>query len=346
MDSPALHLNVEHAAPQPAQSPYRAHKFGGSSVADADRFRHVADLLETAPEPRAVVVSAMQGVTDALTALAQSAAAGHDWQDPWSTLRDKHLAAAYRLDGGDRHALVVWLDTEFSALSALLSRIGEDCAPTSAALPAHDFAAVQSLGEVWSSRLLQAALGGEAAGWAQLDARDVLVVHPGELGVAVDWPRTHERFADWRARHPQRDVVVTGFAARDSAGRCATLGRNGSDYSGAIFAVLFGAEDLTIWTDVDGVLSADPRLVPDAVCLPSMSYAEACELAYFGAKVLHPQTMAPAMQAGLPILIRNSRNPAAPGTRIAADNLPSASDSPVKGLSVVRDIPVRRMTST
>ena len=106
--------------------------------------------------PRAVVVSAMQGATDALTALAQSAAAGHDWQDAWSALRDKHLTAAYRLDGGDRHALVVWLDTEFSALSALLSRIGEDCAQTSAPLPAHDFAAVQSLGEVWSSRLLQA----------------------------------------------------------------------------------------------------------------------------------------------------------------------------------------------
>ena len=345
MDSPGPHRNVdERAAQQLADPPYRAHKFGGSSVADADRYRHVADLLQTAPEPRAVVVSAMQGVTDALTALAQSAAAGHDWQDAWSTLRDKHLATAHRLDASDKHALVAWLDAEFSALSALLSRIAEDCAPTSKPLPAHDFAAVQSLGEVWSSRLLQATLGGEAAGWARLDAREVLVVHPGELGVGVDWAQSRERFADWRARHPQRDVVITGFAARDGAGRIATLGRNGSDYSGAIFAVLFCAEDLTIWTDVDGVLSADPRLVPDAVCLPSMSYAEACELAYFGAKVLHPQTMAPAMQAGLPILIRNSRNPAAPGTRIAADNPASTNDSPVKGLSVVRDMAVLELS--
>ena len=350
MDSPAPHhSNADDRAADRADAPYRAHKFGGSSVADADRYRHVADLLQTAPEPRAVVVSAMQGVTDALTELVQSAAAGHDWQDAWSTLRDKHLATAYRLDGGDKHAVVVWLDAEFSALSALLSRIADDCAQTSEPLPSHDFAAVQCLGEVWSSRLLQAALGGEAAGWAQLDARDVLVVHPGELSVGVDWARSRERFADWRARHPQRDVVITGFAARDGAGRIATLGRNGSDYSGAIFAVLFGAEDLTIWTDVDGVLSADPRLVPDAVCLPSMSYAEACELAYFGAKVLHPQTMAPAMQAGLPILIRNSRNPAAPGTRIAADNAssdgrPSVSDSPLKGLSVVRDMAVLELS--
>ena len=345
MDSLAPHhRNTEHAAPQLVDARYRAHKFGGSSVADADRYLHVADLLQTAPEPRAVVVSAMQGVTDALTTLAESAAAGHDWQDEWSTLRDKHLAAAHRLDSGDKHALKAWLDGEFSALSALLSRISEDCSQTSEPLPAHDFAAVQSLGEVWSSRLLQAALGGETAGWAQLDAREVLVVHPGELGVGVDWAQSRECFADWRTRHPQRDLVITGFAARDGAGRIATLGRNGSDYSGAIFAVLFDAEELTIWTDVDGVLSADPRLVPDAVCLPSMSYAEACELAYFGAKVLHPQTMAPAMQAGLPILIRNSRNPAAPGTRIAADNIPSVSDSPLKGLSVVRDMAVLELS--
>ncbi len=314
-------------------SAYRAHKFGGSSVADADRYRHVAALLQDSPAPRVVVVSAMQGVTDALTALAHAAGNGDDWQPAWARLRDRHLAEADRLDRQCTHALSAWLNAECAALSAQLSRIAD-----ASLLTDHDLAAVQGLGEVWSSRLLQAALGGEAAGWARLDAREVLVAHPGELGVAIDWPRTREHFAAWRAQHPQRDVVVTGFVARDSEGRSATLGRNGSDYSGAIFAVLFNAEDLTIWTDVDGVLSADPRLVPDAVCLPSMSYAEACELAYFGAKVLHPQTMAPAMQAKLPIMIRNSRNLSAPGTRIAEDNLPSLAGSPVKGLSLVRDM--------
>lgn len=349
MDSPAQHASAQRlpAVAEPALPRHRAHKFGGSSVADAERYRHVAALLQdsglhNSGQPRAVVVSAMQGVTDALTALAESAAAGRDWQDGWSKLRDQHLATAYRLDGSDRHALVPWLDAECAMLSALLSRIAEKAAEDGAR-DAHDVAAVQGLGEVWSSRLLQAALGGEDAGWARLDAREVLVAHPGELGVAVDWPRTRERFAAWRARHPQPDVVITGFVARDAEGRPATLGRNGSDYSGAIFAVLFEAEDLTIWTDVDGVLSADPRLVPDAVCLPSMSYAEACELAYFGAKVLHPQTMAPAMQARLPILIRNSRNPAAAGTRIA-DDAQTAGASPVKGLSLVRDMALLELT--
>jgi aspartokinase/homoserine dehydrogenase 1 len=336
-------VDTRNSVPAAASARHRAHKFGGSSVADADRYRHVAALLQGSPEPRAVVVSAMQGVTDALTALVADAAAGRDWQDAWSRLRDKHLATAYRLDGVDRHALVSWLDHEFAALSTLLGRIADDCAGDAGKLAAHDHAAVQGLGEVWSSALLQAALGGEAAGWARLDAREVLVVHPGELGVAVDWPRSRERFAAWRARHPQADVVITGFVARDADGRPATLGRNGSDYSGAIFAVLFGAADLTIWTDVDGVLSADPRLVPDAVCLPAMSYAEACELAYFGAKVLHPQTMAPAMQARLPILIRNSRNPDAPGTRIA-DEAPASGASPVKGLSLVRDMAVLELS--
>lgn len=342
MDSQAP-MDAPQASPaaSPGLSRPLAHKFGGSSVADAERYRHVATLLRDAPAPRAVVVSAMQGVTDALTALAADAAAGRDWLDGWSRLRDRHFSEARKLDPQDQHALIAWLDAEFSALSAVLGRLADDRAGD--ALPAHDLAAVQGLGEVWSSRLLQAALGGEAAGWGRLDARDVLVVHPGELGVAVDWPRTRERFAAWRARHPETDVVVTGFVARDDAGRPATLGRNGSDYSGAIFAVLFDAGELIIWTDVDGVLSADPRLVPDAVCLPSMSYAEACELAYFGAKVLHPQTMAPAMQAGLPIVIRNSRNPAAPGTRIAADASVDH-DAPVKGLSVVRDMAVLELT--
>jgi aspartokinase/homoserine dehydrogenase 1 len=335
-------------APEQASPLYRAHKFGGSSLADADRYRHVAELLRDAQTPRAVVVSAMQGVTDTLTALAQAALAGDDWQDLWSKLRDRHLATAYKLDRDPQHALIARLDAEFAALSSKLSRIAEESPVARArdATQSHPgrilderiLDEVQGLGEVWSSMLLQATFGGEAAGWARLDARDVLVVQAGELGVAVDWPRSRERFAQWRARHPQPDVVITGFVARDADGRPTTLGRNGSDYSGAIFAVLFDACELTIWTDVDGVLSADPRLVPDAVCLPSMSYAEACELAYFGAKVLHPQTMAPAMQANLPIWIRNSRNPAAPGTLISGQARADDAASPVKGLSLVGDM--------
>ena len=196
-----------------------------------------------------------------------------------------------------------------------------------------EHARVQGLGEVWSSRLLQVALGGEAAGWTRLDAREVLEISAGELGPEVEWNRSRDRLARWRDAHPGNKVVVTGFIGRDAKGHPTTLGRNGSDWSGAIFAVLFGAAELTIWTDVDGVLSADPRLVPDAFCLDTMSYAEAFELAYFGAKVLHPRTMLPAIQHGLPIRIRNTFHPAARGTLIARTS--GEADSPVKGLTIV-----------
>ncbi|QSX79505.1 bifunctional aspartate kinase/homoserine dehydrogenase I [Agrilutibacter solisilvae] len=329
--APALPQAEKRPAPPASLRLRSAHKFGGSSLADAARFRNVATLLADAGGPGVVVVSAMQGITDALTALANAALADEAWLPDFQALRDRHLATAQSLDpaGVLGQCLAVELDT----LHALLQAPSPE---------PHWHATVQGLGEVLSSHLLHAVLGAEPAGWARLDARDVLVVHAGELGMAVDWDRSQARLARWRAAHPQENVVITGFIARDGEDRIATLGRNGSDYSAAIFAVLFGAGELTIWTDVDGVLSADPRLVPDAVCLASMSYAEACELAYFGAKVLHPQTMAPAMQAGLPILIRNTLNPAAPGTRIARESAPAA--SPVKGLSLVHAMAVLELS--
>ena len=332
-DPPPSPLAKPDAHPQAGAALCHAHKFGGSSLATAERFRQVAALLRGTGASRIVVVSAMQGVTDALTSLAQSALARQRWHDDFRALRDRHIAVAGELDAEGAHALVAWLETEFAALQASLA--------TPSRRPEW-FATLQGAGEVWSARMLLATLDGAAAGWAVLDAREVLAVHPGELGVGVDWPRSRARLATWRAANRQANVIVTGFIARGSDGAVTTLGRNGSDYSAAIFAVLCDASELTIWTDVDGVLSADPRLVPDAVCLESMSYAEACELAYFGASVLHPQTMAPAMQAGLPIRIRNTLRPQAPGTLITADSAPAA--SPVKGLSLVSDMALLELT--
>ena len=211
---PAASVGAGSIETMDASITYRAHKFGGSSVADAERYRHVAALLQDSPAPRVVVVSAMQGVTDALIALADAASRGGDWQAEWSQLRRRHLAEAERLDPRNSQALAAWFDSEFSSLWESLGRIAG-----AGELNDHAIAAIQGLGEVWSSRLLQAALGGEASGWARLDARDVLVVHPGELGVAIDWPRTRALFAGWRAVHAQRDVVVTGFVARDTGYR-------------------------------------------------------------------------------------------------------------------------------
>ncbi len=304
-----------------------AHKFGGSSLANADCFRQVTrNLLDRDETVQVVVVSAMHGVTNALIALAEAAASRQPhWNDDWARLRDRHLAAATDLTGANP-ATHDWLQLRFEELHGLLNALSVIGAPSMEAMEL-----VQGLGEVYSSRLLADHLRHLGHDVAVLDAREVLVVAHGELGVSVDWEASQALLATWRQHHPQSRVIITGFVARNTAGRATTLGRNGSDYSGAIFAALFEARELHIWTDVDGVLSADPRVVPEAVTLPTLSYNEACELAYFGAKVIHPQTMTPALARGLPIHIRNTFRPAHPGTRIASD---SQHGGPVKGLTL------------
>ncbi len=309
-----------------------AHKFGGSSVANAERLQKVADILLSRADARqVVVVSAMQGVTDALISLCTKAAT-HDeaWKADLQALEQKHHQTAQALLGGAAEAVQQKLAAEFAGLAELLR------AQALVGSVSHDLMdLVQGLGEVWSSTLLQAHLAARGAEAVWLDAREVLVVEWSALGAAVQWERSREQVARFVAGRDLRRVIITGFVARTREGRITTLGRNGSDYSGAIFASLFDASELHIWTDVDGVLSADPRLVPEAVLLDRMSYAEACELAYFGAKVVHPQTMAPAFARGIPIFIRNTFAPQKPGTRIGQETDASV---PVKGITTFGDL--------
>ncbi len=316
------------------------HKFGGTSVADADRYRHVAQLLLAREEDiQITVVSAMKGVTDALIELAKLAASGDEaWRERWHELRARHRAAAVSLLGEQVGGTIEWLDARFERLAEILAAlavIGE--------LPQEVLDRVQGLGEVFSAQLLGRHLQALGEDADVLDARDVLVVNHGELGVDVDWKASAATLALWRQSHPARRLVVTGFVARDRKGHVTTLGRNGSDFSGAIFAALFNADELHIWTDVDGVLSADPRVVPEAVQLEALSYDEACELAYFGAKVVHPQTMSPAIERGLPIIIRNTFQPEHPGTRITAV---SGGRGPIKGLTLSPDLAVLNVEGT
>ena len=333
--SPAAQLQTASAAPTTV-----VHKFGGSSLADAERFRHVASLLLARGEHEQItVVSAMKGVTDALIELCELASRSRsEWRDPWHDLRARHRGAVVSLLGEDSGPTIEWLDERFDKLAeilAALSVIGE--------LPREVLDRVQGLGEICSARLLGDYLKSRGEACAVLDAREVLVVDRSDLGVEVDWDISARRLAEWRVNSPQPRVVVTGFVARDRDNRITTLGRNGSDYSGAIFAALFDATELHIWTDVDGVLSADPRVVPEAVQLSALSYDEACELAYFGAKVVHPQTMAPAIERGLPIIIRNTFHPEHPGTRITAERDIAG---PVKGLTLSPDLAVLNLEGT
>jgi aspartokinase/homoserine dehydrogenase 1 len=303
-----------------------AHKFGGTSVANAARLHGVAEILLARKERQVVVVSAMSGVTDALIALVQKAAAcDASWVADFDALHEKHRSTATELLGAQAIRQLAKIDLEFERLRALLqaqSLVG--------AVSPDLMDLISGLGEVWSSSLLDAHLRALEATSLWLDARDVLVVENGELGASVDWQRSRANIKAWVNGRDLERVIVTGFIARDPTGRITTLGRNGSDYSGAIFANLFDASEVHIWTDVDGVLSADPRVVPEAVLLSHMSYSEACELAYFGAKVIHPQTMAPAISRGLPIFIRNTFAPHKPGTRISKETDPT---QPVKGIT-------------
>ncbi|HEY7871720.1 MAG TPA: bifunctional aspartate kinase/homoserine dehydrogenase I [Rudaea sp.] len=324
----------------PAAVTVVAHKFGGSSLADAARIQHVAELVRTRPEPQqVVVVSAMRGVTDALLAIADDAARGHaQWRKGFDALRRRHIDTARDLLGAAAGPTCEWLEGRFGELAetinaiAILRGAGHGVAE-----------AASGNGEVWSAHLLHAYLRANGADYALLDAREVLIVRREELGAAVDWDATRTHFDAWRKLNPHDRVVVTGYIARDENGRDCVLGRNGSDFSGAIFAALYDAAELHIWTDVDGVLSADPRIEPEAVTLAAMSYDEACELAYFGAKVIHPQTMAPAIAAGLPIFIRNTFKPAHPGTRIDAVG---DAHGPVKGLTLAHDLALLNVEGT
>ncbi|MFM7808904.1 MAG: aspartate kinase, partial [Planctomycetota bacterium] len=168
-----------------------------------------------------------------------------------------------------------------------------------------------------------------------LDAREVLVVDKTDLGALVRWEESSERLRTHFGDAGER-TIVTCFVARTHERRVTTLGRNGSDYSGAIFAALFGATELHVWSDVEGVFSADPRLVPEAVLIERLSYQEACELAYFGASVIHPQTMGPAFDRGIPIIARSTFNPSHPGTRISAE----PGHQPVKGVMAFKGLAI------
>ncbi|HEX8209303.1 MAG TPA: bifunctional aspartate kinase/homoserine dehydrogenase I [Longimicrobium sp.] len=319
------------------------HKFGGTSVASAERYRAVAEILTRRPEPRrVVVVSAMSGVTDALVRTVERAGNRDPaYRDELAELRARHVAAIDGLLAGAagepvRAALERDLaDAEDVLRAAWVLR---HC-------PRGAVDMVSGLGEVWSARLLAAYLASTGADAEWLDAREVLVAVPGEGTPRIDWDASRERLAAWRAaRDPEpATLVATGFVASTPQGAPTTLGRNGSDYSASIFGALFRADSIHIWTDVDGVLSANPRLVPEAVPLERMSYREAMELAHFGARVVHPATMGPAVELSIPIYIRNTFRPEGAGTRI--DPVGGA-ERMVKGLSTVEQVALVNLEGT
>ena len=311
------------------------HKFGGTSVADAQCFQQVARVIEQRPERRRlVVVSAMAGITDALVR-AVEVAGKRDlaYRDIMAEVGARHrrtIAAMLSADEAGR--LCETLTRDLAIIEEVLhvttvlhgySRNGLEL--------------VSGYGEVWSAQILAALLGEQNTDVDWLDAREVLTVTRTENGADVMWPESRARAQAWVAKRGglPGTLVITGFVASTEDGLAATLGRNGSDFSASIFASLFEAQEIHIWTDVDGVMSANPRLVAEAVTLDTLSYEEAIELAYFGAKVIHPSTISTAVERNLPIFIRNTFKPEHPGTRI---QVTSGSTHQVKGLATIESV--------
>ncbi len=318
-------------------SSWVVHKFGGSSVADADCFRRVAAILDSLPESRAgIVLSACRGVTDALLHLVDLAERQDDsFRVEIAALRVRHARIAETLLSAESARLyLAGFDRDCHDIEGILQTVKLTRA---AGRNVSDL--IAGYGEIWSTKLFTRFMEERRTGrrgtvqW--IDARKVVVVEWGPLGPAIQWPESRANLEKLVPEEFSGTLIITGFIASDRRGVQTTLGRNGSDFSGSIFGALLDAHEIHIWTDVDGVLSADPRRVPDATVIDQLSYNEAMELAYFGAKVIHPQTMAPAVGRDIPIWIRNTFAPEKPGTLICAH---PQSKLPVKGITSIERI--------
>ena len=313
-------------------------KFGGTSMGDADAVERVTSILlaQVKKGPVLTVVSAMSGVTDSLLDLGKAALAQRDQAvaDSLKRLEEAHVEVFRPLAQCVESKKWVADFTrrqlaEVGKLAHGISLLGEFTGATSDRL--------LSFGEILSSNLLARILADRDAIFCHVDARDTVVVERTREGPIVDHAETERRA---RARilpllRRGRSPIIPGFICRTRDGRPATLGRNGSDYSASILGAALKASEIWIYTDVDGIMTADPNLVAEARVLPRISYQEAAEMSYFGAKVVHPKTMIPAVVHGIPIRIKNTFSPKIPGTLIG---LRSGRKPLIKTVTSVRDL--------
>jgi aspartate kinase len=325
-------------------------KFGGTSVADADAMTRVVNIVrrqwESQPKgspPPVVVVSALSKVTDGLLRAADFARAG-DGQQAVALimeLAERHAAIARTLMSSQRaEPLVKALVEDFAKLGGQVGAmsIGKRVTPAN-----QDH--IVAMGELASSRVVAAAFEEQGLPAVWVDSREVLVTDAEHTVAVPDMDATCRNAQNVLApiTAAQQIPVLGGFIAETKDGVTTTLGRGGSDYSAAIFGACLDVGEIQIWTDVDGMLTADPRIVPSPRVVPHLSFAEASELAYFGAKVLHPATILPAVSKNIPVRILNSRQPANPGTLITAE---SSRERHMAALACKREVTVIDITST
>jgi len=314
-------------------------KFGGTSMGDAQCIRRAADIVAAAARQGSVVavVSAMGGVTNRLIKAAQVSEQGDEQAAAAVTgeLRSQHATAISDLVADTSKRALLTAETE-----TILQEVANLCRGTALLreLTPRTLDAVSSAGERLSARLLAASLCELGLPAVAVDATEL-------IETSNDHGQAEPVMAGTRKRAGDRLLplltggcvpIVTGFIGSTADGVLTTLGRGGSDYSATILGAALDAAEIIIWTDVDGVLSADPRLVPEARLLQEISYSEAAELAYFGAKVLHPKTLRPVAEAGIPVWIRNSFAPERLGTKITRSGRPVASG--VKAITSISNV--------
>jgi aspartate kinase len=293
-------------------------KFGGSSVRDGAWIDRVLDIAEGRLQEAPVLVSSAMGkTTDGLVAVAEAASTGDARSafDQVESLRKAHLESCDALLSGEsRDRAVELVEKLFGEMTSLVQGVTliKECSPRT-------YDALLAFGELLSTTIIAERAKERSLETVLLDSRKLLVTDETFTAAVPDLNETSRRIKEAVSPTPGRLYIAQGFIASTPSGVTSTLGRGGSDFTATIFGAALGAKRVEIWTDVDGIMSCDPRIVPEARSITRLSYDEASELAYFGARVVHPSTILPAVELSIPVQVRNTGNPEHPGTTITAE---------------------------
>ena len=310
-------------------------KFGGSSVANADNISKCMAIIRNAmvKDKTIVVVSALGGITDTLLQCATTAAAGDEnYKESLKAIEQRHLDTVREL-------------IPVTSQSSILSMVKKTCNELEdilkgifllRELSARTKDCVLSFGELLSSRILSASLNAQEIVNTWKDSRELITTDSRFNYAVVDFAATRSKTITYFQQNPAALYIVPGFIASDLQGITTTLGRGGSDYTAAIYGNVLDCKGIEIWTDVSGMMTADPRLVSNARVIPDISYQEAMELSHFGAKVIYPPTLQPVMNKGIPVWIKNTFAPEDPGTLI--EKISTTPGNSIRGISSIHRI--------
>eukprot|EP01120_Amphizonella_sp_Union-15-10_P013850 TRINITY_DN6534_c0_g1_i1.p1 TRINITY_DN6534_c0_g1~~TRINITY_DN6534_c0_g1_i1.p1 ORF type:complete len:902 (+),score=192.39 TRINITY_DN6534_c0_g1_i1:93-2708(+) len=333
--------------PKTEETVWELHKFGGTSVATVEAIKTAANIVSTNPsKPHvAVVVSALGGITNSLVKVIELASSRDEaYKLHLSQIKQRHHDVISGLLNSTSSLVIAKIDSDYVDLEILFRAVWlrKTC-------PLEMMELITGYGELWSALIFSSYLTEKGLKAEWLDAREVLFIENAET-VIIDWKLSEEKLKEWIHRKisvPKvQFLVITGYIASTLDGTPTTLKRNGSDFSASVFGVLLNSSSIVIWTDVNGVFSADPRLIPEAVMLDHLSFQEVLELSYFGAKVIHSHALAPALAHDIPILIRNTFNLKCPGTTISSNPINGSSTSVVKGFSKIDDLALLTVEGT